>query len=191
MIQEEMIPARIKKIRMQCKMTQQELANAVGVTKGYISKIENGMTAPPVGTLIAFAQAMRVELNAFFEHEAQDVYFTVTKKNQRPSIAHDNQGKYEHLALNFPRRAFESYIIKTPSRGITTKPHKHTGQEMIMVLKGRIDFYINGHNLILEEGDVVHFNSSYMHYGKCLSEDGSEIMGVIYNGMSDIMTSPV
>lgn len=181
MIKEELIPRRIKEIRLEHKMTQQELADAVGVTKGYISKIENGTSAPPVGTLIAFAQALQVELNAFFDAEDPEVYVAVTKKNQRPAVAQDGQGKYEHLALNFPKRAFESHIIKAPGHTRTSRPHKHKGQELLYILKGTIEFTINGESFLLEEGDSIHFNANYDHYGICISEDGAELIGIIYN----------
>lgn len=181
MIKEEMIPRRIREIRLKCKMTQQELADAAGVTKGYISKIENGVSAPPVGTLIAFAQALRVELNAFFEAEDPEVFVAVTRKNHRPAVAHDGKARYEHLALNFPQRAFESHIITAPANGKTSRPHKHKGQELLFILKGRIDFTINGRTFSLQEGDAIHFNADQVHYGTCVSEEGAELIGIIFN----------
>ena len=181
MIKEEMIPMRIRTFRLACKMTQRELADAVGVTKGYISKIENGASAPPVGTLIAFAQAMDVEMNAFFEAEDPEVYVAITRKNLRPAVASDGRSKYEHLALNFPKRAFESHIIKAPGHSKTSRPHKHKGQELLYILKGKVEFTINGRPYILEEGDSIHFNADYVHFGTCISREGAELIGIIFN----------
>ena len=65
-INESLIPKRIRRLRLERNMTQKALAEAVGVTKGYISRMENIDTAPPVGTLIALAQAIGVEIDAFF-----------------------------------------------------------------------------------------------------------------------------
>jgi hypothetical protein len=65
-----------------------------------------------VGTLIALAQALGIELNDFLKTDDPEVYVTVTKKDQRPSIARDSvlPVTYEHLALNIPNRAFEAYL---------------------------------------------------------------------------------
>jgi transcriptional regulator with XRE-family HTH domain len=184
MINEKQIPKRIRQMRLERNMTQKELADAVGVTKGYISRIENGETAPPVGTLIALAQGLSVEFNAFFDVEDPEVYVTVTRKNERPSVARDRMisADYEHLALNFPNRAFESYIIKTADTGKRSQVNQHKGQELLYVLKGKVEFNVNGQSHILEEGDAIHFNSSYPHYGSCLSEGGAELIGVVYKG---------
>ncbi len=182
-INESLIPKRIRRLRLERSLTQKELAEAIGVTKGYISRMENADTAPPVGKLIALAQALGVELNAFFEAEDPEVYLSVTRKKERPSVARDHMAEstYEHLALNFPKRAFESYVIKTPGPSERSQLNQHKGQELIFVLKGKIDFSINGDNFILEEGDSIHFNASYPHNGACISDEGTEIISIVYN----------
>ena len=133
--------------------------------------------------MIALAQALGVELNAFFEAEDPAVYLSVTRKKERPSVARDHMAgsTYEHLALNFPKRAFESYVIKTPGPSERSQLNQHKGQELIFVLKGKIDFSINGDDFILEEGDSIHFNASYPHNGACISDEGTEIISIVYN----------
>ena len=50
--------------RKNAKLTQAELAKRLGVDKGYISRIERGLTVPTVSTLyrIAAAMGLTVEL---------------------------------------------------------------------------------------------------------------------------------
>ena len=50
--------------RKNAKLTQQELADRIGSDKGYISRIERGLTIPTVSTLykIAAAMGLTVEL---------------------------------------------------------------------------------------------------------------------------------
>jgi len=187
MVDEKKIPKKIRQMRLERNMTQKDLADAIGVTKGYISRIENADSAPPVGTLIALAQALEIELNTFFEAEDPEVYFTLTKRDQRPTVARDKMidAQYEHLALNFPKRAFESYVIKVPGPTRMSQPNQHKGQELIFILKGTVEFNVNGHSQTLEEGDAIHLNSIYPHSGTCLSEDGAELLGIIYNSTEE------
>jgi transcriptional regulator with XRE-family HTH domain len=137
MVSEEMVPKRIRQMRLERNLSQKALADAVGVTKAYISRMENANTSPPVGTLIALARALGVEFNAFFEKEDPEVYVTVTKRGERPVVARDKKAvaQYEHLALNFPNRAFESYVIKSSGARKMSQPNQHKGQELIYVLK--------------------------------------------------------
>ena len=37
---------KIKQLRLQCDLTQEELANRCELTKGYISQLENELTSP-------------------------------------------------------------------------------------------------------------------------------------------------
>ena len=58
MISEHQIPKRIRQIRLERNLTQKDLADAIRVTKGYVSRIENGDSAPPVSKLIAIAECL-------------------------------------------------------------------------------------------------------------------------------------
>ena len=56
--------AVIKELREKKHLTQAELAERIGADKGYISRIERGITVPTVATLykIAAAMGLTVEL---------------------------------------------------------------------------------------------------------------------------------
>jgi DNA-binding XRE family transcriptional regulator len=55
----------IEQARKEAKMTQTELANKIGSSKSYISRVENGRTEPKVATFYRIATALgrSVELN--------------------------------------------------------------------------------------------------------------------------------
>ena len=55
---------KIKELRNKKGLTQEELAHRIGADKGYISRIERGLTVPTVATLykIAAAMGLTVEL---------------------------------------------------------------------------------------------------------------------------------
>lgn len=183
LIKEEFIPKRIRQMRLERNMTQQELADAIGVTKGYISRIENGNSAPPVGRLIELAQVLGIEMNAFFQAEDPEVYVSVTRSDERPTIARDGliAAEYEHLAMGFPNRAFEGYIMKVDCSSDLSELNQHKGQELIFVLRGQIELVVNENNYVLGTGDAIQFNSSYPHQGACISEEGAELFCIIYS----------
>ena len=55
--------------RKEVKITQVELARRIGVNKGYISRIENGLTSPNVNTYyrIINALGLRIEITKHVE----------------------------------------------------------------------------------------------------------------------------
>lgn len=62
----EIIGKRIKQIRLSKKLTQDELAEKLELTKSYISKLENGVTIPNVSLLYSLADILNVSVHEFF-----------------------------------------------------------------------------------------------------------------------------
>jgi putative transcriptional regulator len=57
---------QLAKIREQKKITQEELASAVGVSRVHISKIENGNGMPSFKVLSAIAKKLDVKIDDIF-----------------------------------------------------------------------------------------------------------------------------
>lgn len=63
MINEGEVGKRIKACRLKKKITLARLAEKAGLTKGYLSKIENTRKAPPVSTLIILARVLGINVS--------------------------------------------------------------------------------------------------------------------------------
>ena len=61
------IGRKVKKIRKSKGLTLEELANASGLTKGFLSQLERDKTAPSVNTLKQILDVFGVELHEFFK----------------------------------------------------------------------------------------------------------------------------
>ena len=59
---ERQVGKNIKKIRKSRGFSLNELADMIGMTKGYISKIENSSSAPPLSTLSKIGISLGVEM---------------------------------------------------------------------------------------------------------------------------------
>ena len=67
---------KIKELRLQCDLTQEELAARCELSKGYISQLENDLTSPSIATLIDILSALGTTLKDFFaEEEERKVVF--------------------------------------------------------------------------------------------------------------------
>ena len=63
---------KIKQLRLQCDLTQEELANRCELTKGYISQLENELTSPSIATLMDILSALGTNLKDFFSEEPEE-----------------------------------------------------------------------------------------------------------------------
>ncbi len=61
------IGLKVKKIRQQYKLNQISFANAIGISQGRLSEIEQGKTKPSADTLNELRKRFHVDLNWLFE----------------------------------------------------------------------------------------------------------------------------
>lgn len=60
---------RIAALRKEQKLTQEQLAEAVGCSVEFVSLVERGVNAPSVAGLEKFARALKVEVKELFIFE--------------------------------------------------------------------------------------------------------------------------
>ena len=65
------IGAKIKHLRLQYQLTQEELANRCELTKGFISQLENDLNSPSISTLTDILAALGTNLKDFFNEEEE------------------------------------------------------------------------------------------------------------------------
>src|SRR5438445_544117 len=63
-------PAQLKELREKAGMTQQQLADKAGGSKGGIADLEQGRYAPSWPTVVGLAEALGVDCRAFLEEPA-------------------------------------------------------------------------------------------------------------------------
>ena len=63
---------KIKELRIEKNLTQEELANRAELSKGFISQLERNLTSPSIATLIDILQCLGTNLTEFFAEESDE-----------------------------------------------------------------------------------------------------------------------
>ena len=63
---DKLIGEHLRALRAARGMTLEHLAEATGLTKSYLSKIQNSHKVPPIATLSRIAQALGTSIGSFF-----------------------------------------------------------------------------------------------------------------------------
>ena len=58
---------RLRKLRRNMDLTQEELAERVGVSSNFIGQVERGTNAPSFDVLAKLAEVLEVEVEEFFQ----------------------------------------------------------------------------------------------------------------------------
>lgn len=80
---------KIKSIRLVKGFTLSKLSQKSGLSKGYLSKIENQTKLPPVSTLQRIARALDIDLSELFANgfsSSEDSKIAVVRKSERKKI---------------------------------------------------------------------------------------------------------
>lgn len=70
----------VAKLREQAHMTQKELAEKVGISNVFLSKLERGEKFPKVETLCSLAEALNVSCDALLYDETPDAHLTTVNQ---------------------------------------------------------------------------------------------------------------
>ena len=158
------LATRLRERRLERGLTLKAVADAAGLSVGFISQIERGITVPSLSSLVSVSRVLDVNVGDFLTSQPQpDENEVQTKQSERPVFAvSESSVTYERVSSSFPGHILRSVIIHEPP-GHRSEPIAHEGEEMMFVLEGTITVEIDGKRTILETGDSVHFPSSQVH----------------------------
>ena len=176
-------------------MTLDAVAERSGFTKGYLSKIENGTKAPPIGTLARIARAMGVELSSFFVDPQQTSDQLFADPNFPISVVHSWERKpvsrggtdygydYVSLAHKKSKRSMDPFMFTFPQHTNKEVFFEHAGDEFVYLLSGKVEFEFKLNDqmirMVLEAGDSLYFEARIPHRGRALEADAQALVVVV------------
>lgn len=189
MIEEKLITKKLKEIRLSKKLTLDMLSKLTGLTKGYLSQIENSTQPPPIYTLSRISSALDIDISELFVQIPKAIPYqkmTISRHDQHRLM--DRVGTqygyiYEDLALQKKGKNMEPFLVTVGfDRKIDIKKDFcHEGEEFLYVIEGKLEFYFDGELYVLEQGDSVYFDANVPHSGKSVGDKEARILIVIYS----------
>ncbi|WP_026671796.1 helix-turn-helix domain-containing protein [Alkalihalobacterium bogoriense] len=171
------IGSKIRSIRNRKKITIAQMCEGTGLSKGFISNVENNNTSPSINTLNTIAEFLKVPLPYLLLEKKQ--HMRVVRKDDRRSSSLKNL-HIEHITSKGPLRMM---IVESPP-GFAIgedEPHAHEGEEVHLVLEGKVLAEQGEDSIIAEEGDSFSWNASVPHMVKNVGDKKSVILIAIYS----------
>lgn len=158
------IGLRIKKIRIQQRRTQQDIADFCGFTKSHLSKIEKGKVMPSIGVLAKIANSLSIKISILLDEEHHE------------TITHDAEDRIADNLITtangysiYPFAASQEDKNMQPFFFVTRKDeHRlhtttHDGDEFLYILEGEMLLRIGAQEYHLKAGDGLYFNGQEEH----------------------------
>jgi len=187
---EQCLGAALRDKRLAHGLTIADVSDLAGISRGMLSKIENGQTATSLDTLHRLARALGVSLSALFrdvdviEGNAQlvraDEGMEVVRRGTRRGHT------YRLLAYDQgPRKLFEPFLISMDDASEVFPTFQHPGTEFIHMLQGRM-VYRHGHDTHeLTPGDSLTFRGDVPHGPEVLVETPIRFLAIIIYGTGE------
>lgn len=188
-VQDVKVGEKIKGIREDKGLTLEDVAQRTGISSSVLSRIENHMVSPPLGTLIKLASALEVALGSFFSEESEEP-FCLVHADERKVVSRfaSTEGvsygySYESLGHAKKNRKMEPFLVTlNPPEVSPVEPNCHSGEEFIFVLEGEVEIRLGDHTDILHPGDSIYYDANIPHVVACHGDKEARIVAVIYPG---------
>ena len=182
---------RLKRLREIKGATLEELADRTGLTKSYLSKVERGVSVPSISTALRIAEAFETGVGDLFGVTASNDDFVVVRRDERKPFSPKgaNTGfRYEAIALGQTRGLFEAFVVHPPfEEPPDYKRSQHSGQEIMFVVKGKVDVTFPHTSVKLSAGDCMVFSGRMPHRVLSVRPQRSEVLVVITSEQSPPM----
>lgn len=163
------VSRRIKEKRIDKKLTLQELADKSSVSKGLISQIENGRSIPSLPVMFSIIQSLEMEVGDFFKDlNLIESTVIVQKKADYETFEKENTigFSYQRILSKSLQATTIDFVL------LELSPNSHREEvyteafEFKYILRGKVDYLINGELYSLEAGDSLFFDGRLAHVPK-------------------------
>ena len=170
------IGEKIKRMRIEKGLTQEELANRCELSKGFISQLENDLASPSIATLIDILEILGSNLKEFFNDDNEEKV-TYTCDDMFETENEDLKYTLMWLVPNAQKNDMEPIMITLEPGGQYIEEEPHEGEEFGYVLSGSIILHLGKKKFKVKKGETFYFKPRSNHY---ISNNGKTTSKVIW-----------
>ncbi len=174
---------RVRALRKDRGWTLEQAAQAAGLARSTLSKIENGQMSPTYDALKKLAQGLDISVPQLFTPPG------APQANGRMAVTRTGEGQahptatYEHelLAGALSRKSMLPYRTRIRARAFEEFDGwvRHDGEEFLYVLTGRVRLFTEFYAPVdLARGDSAYYDATMGHNVISVSEDDATILWV-------------
>ena len=170
------IGEKIKSLRVQNSLTQEELADRSELTKGFISQLERDLTSPSIATLVDILEGLGTNLKDFF-NESIDEKIVFSKEDAFETENDELKYTLKWIIPNAQKNMMEPILIEIDPDGRTKEDSPHEGEEFGYVINGNIFIHIGSQKHRVKKGESFYYKANANHY---ISNEGKTKAKIIW-----------
>ena len=165
---DESIGSAIRELRLRDGLTIAQVAEKAGLSRGMLSKIENGHSGAGTDALARIARALGVSMSMLFsKYDASVTEAQHIKKGMGMEVVRrgTKSGHTYHLLAysQGPLKVFEPFLISMDDNSQRYPTFQHPGTEFLYILEGELEYRCGQQTYLLEPGDSLTFQGEVAH----------------------------
>lgn len=168
--------ARLRDLRTARGWTQEEMARRAGLSKSYLSRIEDGDRQPSLASLLSLSQAFDVALASLFAVPTAEKTSCVVLRGGAVPAQAGNGLKYTPLSLPDGPMNMQPIRVVVPAGREDGAGYRHDGEEWLFVLSGVLRLALADETHTLHPGDTAHFDARVPHRLSALNGADAELI---------------
>jgi len=164
---------RIREFRKRRGLTLRGLAARSGLSIGFLSQVERGISSIGLTALGSVASALGQSVSDFFDDTARPAadpvvvpmptHFTLTRAANAATQYVSGQQTYRMLSERGAGLVLEPMLVHIAPGGQRENAYGHAGEEFAYVISGELLYEVDEVEHRLRPGDSVHLRSSVPH----------------------------
>ncbi len=154
---------KIRRLRLQRGLTQEELADRCELSKSFISLLERDLTSPSLDTLSDILESLGTDLPTFFRNSGSEkMVFTgedIFVKEDPEGI----RGVIKWLVPSAQKNQMEPILVEMGPGGETAEDDPHEGEEFGYVLAGSIRIVLGDRVEKVKKDESFYFRPTAPH----------------------------
>lgn len=144
-------------------MTLNELSERTGVSISMLSMLERGVAGASIGTLVAVASALRLQMHDLFEVDAEAERSPLVKREDQTEVL-TGEGVLRRLVHHSNADGLEMVVNEyEPGTASGDRPLHHEGREFGVLISGSLTVELAGVSYRLRPGDAITYDSTTPH----------------------------
>ena len=171
------IGERLRELRIQRGLTQEELADRCELSKGFISQVERELASPSIATLKDMLECLGVTLQSFFSDDsAEKVVFAPQDMFEKED--EESGHKITWLVPDAQKNSMEPILLTLQPGGHSYEDDPHEGEEFGYVLRGQVTLVAGKRSYTVKKGDSFCLRPSATHYLENVSARPAAVLWV-------------
>lgn len=170
------IGQKIKDLRNQNGLTQQELADRTELTKGYISQLERGQVAPSVSTLLDLIECLGTNASDFFKETEDETY--VFRSQDYFEKIDDDGNSIQWTVPTSQKNQMEPLLVEIQPHKSLAEDKPHDGEEYGYVIRGKIKLHLGDRVYPVKAGESFYYPANRKHFIENTSAQPAKLIWV-------------